>query len=121
MIFYLLFFPPGGKKVDTYFRENESSEASGINTYDMACGNKHSNLEFIYSGLNPKQQGAKEQITSSTLNDGFRDGRRARNFFLSDADGRRGSEGQITCHILIFVNVTCDLSHPMSTHPGRVS
>ena len=29
-IFYLPFFPPGGKKVDPYFRENESSEASGI-------------------------------------------------------------------------------------------
>ena len=28
--FYLPFFCPGQKKVDPYFRENESSEASGI-------------------------------------------------------------------------------------------
>ena len=28
--FYLLFFCPGQKKVDPYFRENESSEASGM-------------------------------------------------------------------------------------------
>jgi hypothetical protein len=27
--FYIPFFPPGVKKVDPYFRENESSEASG--------------------------------------------------------------------------------------------
>ena len=29
--FYIPFFPPGVKKVDPYFRENESSEASGLN------------------------------------------------------------------------------------------
>jgi hypothetical protein len=27
--FYSPFFPPGGKKADPYFRENESSEGSG--------------------------------------------------------------------------------------------